>query len=255
MLFFNKKSTGLVLGGGGARGFFHIGVIKAIQKLGIKIDKISGTSIGAIVGAIYAANPRIDFEKLASELDYLKILKIMAFGTKDSSTRGLEPLLRSYIPANYFSDLKIPFSFNATNINQKEEVIFDHGPLFPGLLAAISVPGFFPPIKVNDQYLVDGGVINNVPMSLIKNTSSLTVSDITGPIKKVEPKTLSIDVLYSSIALMQFHTGQEEIKKIKNQKITYLNLDDDKVFIFDFRKKNFQSLINLGYQAIIKAFH
>ncbi|MDP4009976.1 MAG: patatin-like phospholipase family protein [Candidatus Shapirobacteria bacterium] len=251
-MFFNKKSIGLVLGGGGARGFFHIGVIKAIQELKIKIDKISGTSIGAVVGAMYAINPQIDLEKVIAELDYFAIIKTMAFGTKESSTHGVESLLRKYVSVEKFSDLKIPFCFNATDINQKKEVIFSHGSLFPGLLAAISIPGAFSPVKIGERFLVDGGVTNNIPISLIKDTTDLIVSDITGPIKKVDDKISALDVLYSSVALMQFNKGQEEIKKAKKQKITYLNLDDDQVFIFDFRKSNYQKLIELGYQAMMK---
>jgi len=252
-MLLTKNTVGLVLGGGGARGFFHVGVIKAIQELGIKIDKISGTSIGAVIGALYAANPQIDLEKLANELDFFRIIKIMTFGTKNSSHRGIEPLLKSYVAAANFKDLKIPFCFNATDINQKEEVIFDQGPLFPGLLAAIAVPGVFSPVLIDKRYLIDGGVINNVPVSLVKNTEKLIVVDITGPIKKVNHATSAVDVLYSSIALMQLHISQEKIKKVTTQKITYLSLDDNQTFIFDFRKKNYQTLIDLGYQAMMKS--
>jgi NTE family protein len=248
-----KNSIGLVLGGGGVRGFFHIGVIKAIQQQGITINKISGTSIGAVVGAMYAANPAIDLEKLASELDYFTMIKTMAFGTKNSSARGIEPLLRTYIPVNNFSQLKIPLSFNATDINHRQEIVFQEGSIYPGLLAAISIPGVFPPVKVGHKFLVDGGVINNVPISLINDTEKLIVSDITGPIKKIDNHTLALDVLYSSIAFMQSHAGQAEIGKITRQKIIYLNLDDDTTFILDFRQKNYRALIDLGYQSMMKS--
>jgi NTE family protein len=253
MTFF-KKSVGLVLGGGGARGFFHVGVIKAIQELGITIDKISGTSIGAIIGAMYAANPQIDLENIAFELDYFKIIKAMAFGTDSSNTRGIESILKIYIPSTDFSELKIPFSFNATDINQKKEIIFDQGQLFPGLLATIAVPGVFPPVMIDDKYLMDGGVINNIPVSLIRDTDELIVSDITGPIKMVDNRTLALDVLYSSVAFMQYHIGQKEIKDVKNQKITYLHLNDDEIFILDFRKENYMKLIDLGYKTMMEKY-
>lgn len=250
----DEKSVGLVLGGGGARGFFHVGVIKAIQELGIKIDRVSGTSIGAIVGAMFATNPQIDLENIASELDYFKIIKAMAFGTDNGNTRGVESILKIYIPVNDFSELKIPFSFNATDINQKEEVIFNHGQLFPGLLATIAVPGVFPPVMIDDKYLMDGGVINNIPISLIKDTDELIVSDITGPIKKVDNKSPALDVLYSSVAFMQYHIGQSEIKDVKNKIITYLHLNDDEIFIFDFKKENYMKLIDLGYKTMMEKY-
>jgi NTE family protein len=252
-MLFNQKSVGLVLGGGGVRGFFHVGVIKAIQELGITINQISGTSIGAVIGAIYAANPDVDFDKLVAEIDYLKLIKTMAFGTKESSSIGIEPLLRSYLPVTNFSELKIPFSFNATDINLRQEVVFNRGSLFPGLLAAITVPGVLSPVKIANQYLVDGGVLNNLPISLVKNTRRLIVSDITGPIKTINTASLAVDVLYSSVALMQHYSSQIVLKKITSQKVTYLNLNDDKIFILDFRKKNYQALIDLGYKAMMES--
>lgn len=249
-----EKSVGLVLGGGGARGFFHAGVIKAIQELKIKISHISGTSIGAILGAMLAANPQIDMESVSEELDYFKILKAMAFGSDNSNTRGIESILKIYIPQNDFSELKIPLSFNATDINKRKEIIFDKGPLFPALLATIAVPGVFPPVLIDEKYLVDGGVINNVPVSLVQNTEELIVSDITGPIKNVDDKTLALEVLYSSVAFMQYHIGQEEIKKIDGKQITYLNLDDREIFIFDFRKENYMKLMDMGYRAMMEKY-
>lgn len=241
------------MGGGGARGFFHMGVIKAIQEKGIRIDKIAGTSIGAVVGAMYAANPQINFEKITAEFDYLKIIKAMAFGVTDGSSRGAASLAKSLIPATDFSDLKIPLCFNATDINQRKEVVFCRGPLFPAMAAAIAIPGVLAAEKIGDKYLVDGGVLNNVPVSLNNKVKRLIVSDITGPIKRIDDKTTGIDMLYGSIALMQYHTGQEEIKKLRFQTITYLHLKDDDTFILDFRKKNYQKLIDLGYRAMMES--
>jgi NTE family protein len=253
MWFFGKKTVGLGLGGGGARGFFHMGVVKAIQEKGIKIDKIAGTSIGAVVGAMYAANPDIDFEKIAAELDYFKILKTIGFGLKDGSGKGIEALLKSLLPVTDFSELKIPFGFTTTDINRKKEVVFNQGPLFPGLLATVSIPGIFPPVKVDENYLVDGGVLNNVPVSLVSSTNKLIVSDITGSIKAVDDKSKSFDVIYSSISLMQYHGVEEDMRRIKNQKVTYLHLKDNDTFMLDFRKKNYQKLIDLGYRAMMES--
>ncbi len=247
----SEKSIGLVLGGGGARGFFHIGVLKAIQELNIKIDKISGTSVGAVVGAIYAANPQTDFDKLTSEIDFLKITKAMALGRKSGTTSGIETFIKNHLSANDFSDLKIPLSFNATDINNKEEVVFDKGPLFPALISSISIPGVFPPIKIGGRFLVDGGVANNVPASLITDTTNLIISDITGPVRKIESDTSPLKVLYSSITFMQYRIKQEELNKIKNQKVTHLKLLENNIFLLDFRKKNFKKLINLGYKAMM----
>lgn len=248
---FKKNKTGLVLGGGGARGFFHIGVIKGLQEMGVEINEISGTSIGAVIGLMYASNPKIDFEKVAKELDFLNLVKIMVLGIKNKSENILGEVLKNYIKINDFEELKIKVRFNATDMNNNQEIIFEKGSIFPGLIASISIPGVFPPLKYEDNFLVDGGVINNVPISLIKNSDKILISDITGPIKKINEKSLPTDVLYSSIAMMQRNNSLQKIKDL-NKKIIYLDLDDDRTFILDFRKKNYQYLIDLGYKSIME---
>jgi len=239
------------LGGGGARGFFHMGVIKALQELNVKIDEIVGTSIGAIIGVIYAANPKVDFEKIAQDLDFLEIIQILALVKTKNLNKNIEKFLKKYVPAENFNDLKIKCRFNATDINQRKEVIFDNGKIFPALIGSISIPGVFRPLKYEEKYLVDGGVSNNIPITLIEKTKKILVSDITGPIKIIDEKTLATDVLYSSIAMMQQEISLEKAKNIKKE-IIYLNLDDDKTFILDFRKKNYQYLIDLGYESVNK---
>ena len=88
------KKIGLVLGGGGVRGFFHMGAITAIQDLGIEVSEIAGTSIGAIIGLIYGSNPEIDFKKIMEQLDFFELIKSIAIGTKNF--KGMEKFLRKY---------------------------------------------------------------------------------------------------------------------------------------------------------------
>jgi len=248
---FNRNKIGLVLGGGGVRGFFHMGVIKGLQEMGVKINEISGTSIGAVVGLMYAANPKIDFEKVASELVFFKLVQEMVLGGVKKSDGILKKFLKSYIMTDDFDKLKIKMRFNATDINNNQEIIFEKGRIFPGVIASISIPGVFPPLKYDDRFLVDGGVMNNIPITLIKNSNKILVSDITGPIKKVGEKSLGTDVLYSSFAMLQRSNSLQKARDI-NKKIIYLTLDDDKTFILDFRKKNYQYLIDLGYKSVME---
>ena len=255
---FNRNKIGLVLGGGGARGFFHMGVIKGLQEMGVKINEISGTSIGAVIGLMYAADPKIDFEKVASELNFSKLIQSVIFdktlrpsGTSLDREAVLEKFLKSYIKTDDFSELKIKMRFNATDINNNREIIFDRGKIFPGVMASISIPGVFPPLKYNNKFLVDGGVMNNIPITLIKNSNKILVSDITGPIKKVNEKSLGTDILYSSFAILQ-RTNSLQKARVVNKKIIYLTLEDDKTFILDFRKKNYQYLIDLGYKSVME---
>lgn len=255
MNLFFKKSIGLVLGGGGVRGFFHMGVIKALQELNVKVDKISGTSIGAVVGAIYAADPNVDFEKIIKEIDYIKLTKMIITSGRDGFGAVVENFLKNYIKVENFSDLKIPLVFNAADINQKQEVIFNKGNIFPGLVASLSIPGVFPPTKINDQFLVDGGIVNNVPITLLKPSSEIIISDITGPIKEINSKTIAVDVLYSSFAFMQQNISLQKNNNFKTKKIIYLKLEDNETFILDFRKKNYQQLIDLGYRSMMEKKH
>ncbi len=251
-MILKKNNFGLALGGGGARGFFHIGVLKALQELNLEPKEISGTSIGAVIGVMYSINPKINFGKVVEELDFLEMMKKMMLGIKNGSEGMLQQYLKRYTKVTNFSKLKIKMRFNATDINNNKEVIFEKGGIFPGLAASISIPGVFTPVFCNGEFLVDGGVINNIPVNLIKKSNKILISDITGPIKKIDGKTLRTDVLYSSMALMQENKSLSEIRNIKDKKIIYIKLDDRKTFILDFRKKNYEYLIDLGYEAVMK---
>lgn len=226
-----------------------MGVIKALQELNIKVDYISGTSIGAVVGAMYATNPQIDFETISREIDFFKLYKALILATKNNYKNSIENFLRNYIKVDNFLDFEIPLVFNATDINNKKEVIFNKGKIFPALVASVSIPGIFLPVELNDHFLVDGGVINNIPVSLLPSVSKIIVSDITGPIKKIDEKTSPINVLYSSVALMQQIISLQKIGFLKRNRIVYLHMNENKTFILDFRKKNYQKLIDLGYET------
>jgi len=257
-MFGIKNKIGLVLSGGGVRGFFHMGVIKGLQELGVVPNEITGTSIGAIVGLMYGADPKINFEKISTELDFLKLIKDMFLnktlrpaGTSLNRAALFETFLKNYIGVSDFDELKIKTRFNATDINNNQEIIFEKGNIFPGVIASISIPGVFSPLKYGDKFLVDGGVANNIPITLIKNSNKILISDITGPIKKINERSSGADVLYSSVAIMQRNNSLLKAKEI-NKKIIYLELKDNKTFILDFRKKNYQYLIDLGYQSVME---
>jgi len=245
-----NKNFGLVLSGGGARGFFHMGVIAAIQDLRVKVEEISGTSIGAIIGLMYAANPTINFRKIMEEMDFFELIKAMVIGTKDN--KEIEKFLKKYIKVNNFEDLKIKTKINATDINNQKEIVFDEGKIYPGVIASMTIPGVFSPLKYKDSFLIDGGITNNIPITLIEKPRKIIVSDISGPIKKVDEKTLGTDVLYSAFAVMQQNLAWEKAKKIKNKKIIRINLENNETFILDFRKKNYQYLFDLGYKTLME---
>ena len=126
------NKIGLVLGGGGARGFFHIGVIKGLQKLKIKITEISGTSIGSVIGAMWAVNPDMDIEKVIKDVDFREIIRFIAWESKNKNPKKLKKYIKRFVHADTFEELKIKLKISTTDINNREEVVFDKGALFPG---------------------------------------------------------------------------------------------------------------------------
>jgi NTE family protein len=168
-----RKKIGLALGGGAARGLAHIGVLDILQKEGIPIDMIAGTSAGAVAGAIYAWNQdttQIKTEALA--VNWRKLAPLIDPSLPKSGLikgKKIKDLLASYIGGNIkFSDLKIPFACVATDIDTGEEVVFDQGLVPEALRASISIPGIFTVVKREGRYLVDGGLTTPVPVNVVK---------------------------------------------------------------------------------------
>ena len=175
------EKVGLVLGGGGARGLAHIGAIRGLEEGGFRPDAIAACSIGGIVGALMAAGHGWrHILKLASAFpgDYFGI------GGKGGllSTKGMEKTLRDELPAR-FEDLEIPMQVTAVDVQAGELVILEKGPLLPALRASSALPGVLTPTKLGDRYLVDGGLLNNVPVDLIRamTDSPVVAVDVSVP--------------------------------------------------------------------------
>jgi NTE family protein len=175
---------------------------------------------------------------------------LVGMGSKNK--KDIESFLKEYIGVNNFGDLKIKTRITATDINKQEEVVFDSGEIYPAVIASISIPGVFPPVKYQGKFLIDGGISNNVPITLIEKSDKIIVSDISGPIKKVDEKSLGADILYSSFAIMQQNLSWGKAKQLKDKEIVKIVLKDEETFILDFRKKNYQYLFDLGYKSIME---
>ena len=168
-----KKNVALVLSGGGARGIAHIGVIEELEKQGFDIKSISGTSMGALVGGVYAVGKMQEYKNWICTLDKFDVFKLVDF---TFSTQGLVKgdrvinKMKEFIPDINIEDLKIYYAATATDISRKEEVVFTKGSLYEAVRASISIPTVFTPVKTENSLLVDGGVINNVPINHVKRT-------------------------------------------------------------------------------------
>ena len=184
---------GLALGSGSARGLAHIGVIRALKEEGIPIDMIAGTSIGAVVGGLYALRRNITrIEEIADEISRRRLLSLvdLAFHrTGLIAGRRVIAWAKSMIGRDVqFSDLEIPFACVATDIMTGEEIVINEGSVMEAVRASSSIPGLFSVARLQGRYLVDGGLVNPVPISTVKNMGAEIVIAV-----NVIPGTFSED--------------------------------------------------------------
>lgn len=164
------KKLGLVLGSGSAKGLSHIGVIKLLEEMDIKIDYIAGSSIGAMIGGAYAAGISVsEIEDIALKTDLASSVKyFLPTVSKSGLISGVKvtEFLKDVVGDINIEDLKIPFTATATDIFTGQEIIFNKGNLVEAIRASISVPIIFQPVIHNDQILVDGGLANPLPINV-----------------------------------------------------------------------------------------
>ena len=168
-----NKQVSLVLSGGGARGIAHIGVIEELEKRGFTIKSIAGTSMGAVVGGIYAVGKLQEYKNWLYTLDKLDVFKLVDFTL---SSQGLIKgdkvfkKMKEFIPDMNIEELKIHYTATATDIINKKEIVFTKGSIYEAIRASTAIPSVITPVKKDNALLVDGGVMNNVPINHVKRT-------------------------------------------------------------------------------------
>ncbi len=164
-----RKRVGLALGGGGMRGMAHVGVLRVLEQAGIPVDCIAGTSAGSLVGAAYAAGLRSDrLLDLALQMRWRSISRPVWPRDGFVSFARLESYLIDAGGDLSFGQLKIPYAAVAANLATGEQVVLSRGRLAPAVRASCSVPGIVTPIDLGGQRLVDGGIANNLPISVVR---------------------------------------------------------------------------------------
>jgi len=168
-----KRKVGLVLGSGAARGLAHIGVLEVLEKEGIPVDMIAGTSAGAAIGAPYAqGKDASQIKSLVLDLSWKRLSSLVDLALpKTGFIQGkkIKDLLELIIGGNIeFSDLRMPFACVATDIRTGEEIVIKHGSVLEGIRASISIPVIFTAVKWEGRYLVDGSLVNPVPVSVLR---------------------------------------------------------------------------------------
>jgi NTE family protein len=161
----------LALGGGGIRGLTHIGVLRSLEQYDFTIKAIAGTSAGGLIGALYAAGKTPgELQEVVTKLDQRKLFtRDKEDGPALLGITGLVALLTDLLGEISFDELKIPFACTAVDILTGREVILNHGSVLQAVTATVAVPGVFPPVKVNGATLVDGGVLDPVPVQLARS--------------------------------------------------------------------------------------
>ena len=170
----------LVLGSGGARGHAHIGVIRAIEERGLTIRNIAGTSMGAVVGGIYAAGELATYTEWAEQLTKSDVVRLLDFSfTRTSIFKGerIFDVLKELIGDRQIEDLDRGFTAVATDIGEQREIWLNKGSLFRAVRASTAVPGVFSPVELDGRTLVDGGLVNPIPIAPTLNDSTdLTIA-------------------------------------------------------------------------------
>lgn len=173
-----KKKVHLVLGSGGARGIAHIGVIEQLEKEGFEIVEVIGCSMGAVVGGIYCAGQLSEYKEWLFTLTKKRVFELLDFTfTGQGFVKG-ERLFSKHMEVTgpqHIEDFKSPFTAVATDMKHNEEVYFKEGDLFKALRASVSIPGIFTPVVYDGKVLVDGGVLNPLPINLVNKQDDAIV--------------------------------------------------------------------------------
>lgn len=267
------KKLGLALGGGGARGCSHIGIIKSLTSAGIKIDYLAGTSIGSVVGAALASGDIDRFEEYLLEVKWTDVVKYFDPGVPYRGLfkgNKLVKLLKELISRKKFTQLNQPLMVVATNLETGEEVRIDRGNVVDALRASIAIPGIFTPFKKGRQYLIDGGVVNPMPVDVVQNMGAdvviavdLSYEFIKEKLKYKKRKELSknpildwltperpniIDVIENAVFMMQLQITEKNIALNRPDILIRPALGSAR--IFDFHKA--KGMIEKGFELMEK---
>jgi NTE family protein len=203
--FMVRPKIGLALGSGGARGFAHLGVIKVLVENGIAIDYIAGSSMGSLVACFYGTGIEMDrLYKISTAFKRKYYLDFTIPKMGFISGKRVKELIRIFTKGKRLEELMIPVSVVATDLMTGEKVVFTEGSIADAVRASISIPGVFVPEKLNGRLLVDGGVVDRVPVSVVKKMGAdLVIAVDVSRVKTNAEITTIYDVIMQSLDIMQ----------------------------------------------------
>jgi NTE family protein len=247
-----RPTIALVLGGGAARGFSHVGVIRALEQEKVPIDMVVGTSVGSLIGAIYAYDTNsfeLEWTAFSLEKDQVFDYGIFSAFTSMGPVKGdkLEEFVKAKVPGN-IEDLKLPFAAVATDLNRGTRVVIDRGPVARAVHASSAIPGVFNPVEYQGKLLVDGGVMDNIPISVAreKGADIVIAVDISENVINFNITNL-IDVMVQSINIM---FRENVVHKLKDANVLIVPAVGD-VGMLDFTQK--KRCMQAGIEATRRA--
>jgi len=266
--------VGLALGGGGARGFAHAGVLMALEEAGVRPSMLAGTSMGALVGAMYAVGQ--DMDRLMRVVAALNLHAI--FGIPESYRRTLERtvgevvvdgirgvdwrqscsprLLRLYqflylfCRGRRFEELSIPFAAVSADVMTGQEVVLTHGPLYRGVAASAALPAVFQPVPWGGRHLIDGGVVNNVPADVVAahGVDRVLAVDVSVPL--IAEPTTTADVLLQSYTITARELCKMKLERVRREigdRLIVVQPEIDEIGLLDFHRV--EDAVEIGKDA------
>ncbi len=278
-----RPKIGLVLSGGGARGFAHIGVLKVLEENNVPIDYIVGTSMGSIIGGLYAIGltpeeieigvkgiawdkvfndfANRDYKSYRRKQDDYDFFDIHRIGINKDGVQispgliegqqielALDRLAYPGFHITDFDQLRIPYRAVATNIENGEPFIIKSGNLARAMRASMSIPGALPPITIDDTLLVDGGIANNVPIDIVRKMGAdiVIIVDVSAPLEKKEDLKSSIDITGQLTTILTRRIADSQIKTMQEDDVLIIP-GAQEISSSDFNK--YPELIDAGYTS------
>ncbi|WP_408023651.1 patatin-like phospholipase family protein [Tenacibaculum sediminilitoris] len=243
-------SIGLVLSGGGSRGIAHVGTIKALEEFGLFPTHISGSSVGAIVGSLYAYG--YGWEEMLEFFKSVQIFDIKKYAFRKPGLIDTEKFYKqfnTYLNEDSFSHLKKPLVITATDILNGTLKTFNRGELIRPVLGSAAFPGVFAPVKINSSYYIDGGTLNNFPVELLKPECDIIIGSYVNGFNTITIKDLkySHNVMKRAFRLKYF---KDDYVKFNDCTLVISPKEISKYGIFD--KKHLNEIFNIGYNEAVE---
>jgi len=232
-----KKPVSLVLSSGGARGMAHIGVIEELERHNFEIISISGCSMGALIGGIYAAGNLQGYKKWLSELNKIDVFNLMDFTISSHGfIKGVKVFneINKFIGNGLIEDLSIPFTAVATDVDNQKEVVFSTGKLRDAIRASVSIPSVLEPFDWNGISLIDGGILNPIPLDLVvRNKGDIVVA-------------VDLNAIVSSEKITKPKQTKKQIRKEQNSILKRIEFKEQWNRFFPKDKNNKEKLGHLS---------